>query len=202
MRIKAIIVDVGGVLIYTHRREFRERWAERLNIEPIELENLVFNSKSGYLSQLGQKSSHEHWQWLGHYLGLNPTDLKIMKHDFFSGDKINETLLSYCCQLRKSNYSLGIVSNFFDDARFLWTTRFPILQHFEYVVISSEVKCMKPEPQIYYNILQAIQIKPEEAIFIDDFKENIDGAMKVGLQTIHFKTNQDTMTSIQTFCGK
>ena len=198
MRIKAVIVDVGGVLIYTHSREFRERWAERLNIEPLDLENLVFNSESGYLSQSGQKSSDEHWQWIGHYFDLNPTDLKIMRNDFFSGDKINETLLSYCCHLQKAGYSLGIISNFFDDARLLWTTRFPILQHFKYVVISSEVGCMKPEPQIYHNILHAIEVKPEEAVFIDDFKENIEGALKVGMRAIHFNTNKDTIKLIQT----
>jgi FMN phosphatase YigB (HAD superfamily) len=42
MSLKAVIFDVGGVLIRTHSRAGREKWAERLGLAPWEFESFIF----------------------------------------------------------------------------------------------------------------------------------------------------------------
>lgn len=185
--LKAVILDVGGVLIRTQSREGREKWAAKLGIaDSWEFENFVFGSESGVEAQLGQKTFEAHWQWLGQDFGLNEAELVEMRRDFFAGDKLNKPLVEQIKRVRKAGYKTGLLSNFADDARWLWTDKFPFIQHFDGVVISCEANIMKPDAQIYHLALESVGVEPEEAVFVDDFAHNIEGAKRVGMQTIHF----------------
>ncbi|MCB9100684.1 MAG: HAD family phosphatase [Anaerolineales bacterium] len=185
--IEAVIFDVGGVLIRTQSRAGRETWAKKLGLDAWDFEHLVFNSDSGRQAQLGQKSYQSHWQWLGEHFRLDPADLAHMRRDFFAGDEMNHDLVAHIQRLRQAGYRTGLLSNYADDARPLWTNVYPFIDYFDGVVISSEVGLMKPDPKIYYLAADSIEVSPAEALFIDDFIENIEGARQVGMQTIHFK---------------
>ena len=53
-------------------------------------------------------------------------------------------------------------------------------------IISYEVKTIKPEPAIYQALLDTYPILPDESVFLDDRKENIEGAKNFGFHTILF----------------
>ncbi|MBN1218380.1 MAG: HAD family phosphatase [Anaerolineae bacterium] len=185
-RLKAIIFDVGGVLIRSHSRVGREKWAARLGLDSREFEDFVFNGESGRQVQLGQKTFEAHWRWLGHHFGLNEVDLAEMRRDFFAGDGLDESLVAYIQRLRQAGYRTGILSNFADDARRVWTEQYPFIEHFDGIVVSSEVGLMKPDPNIYQLAAERVGVKVEQALFVDDFAQNIEGARQVGMQVLHF----------------
>lgn len=199
--LKAVIFDVGGVLIRTRSRAGRQKWAGRLGMDAWEFENFVFNGESGRQAQLGQKSFEAHWQWLGNYFGLAEAELAQMRRDFFAGDELNQPLVEQVKRLRQAGYRTGLLSNFADDARRLWSEVFPFINYFDGVVISAEVGVMKPDPQIYYLAAERVGVKPEEALFIDDFMENIRGAERVGMQTIHFADPQAAQQKLAEMIG-
>lgn len=199
--LKAVIFDVGGVLIRTRSRAGRQKWAGRLGMDAWEFENFVFNGESGRQAQLGQKSFEVHWQWLGNYFELAEAELAQMRRDFFAGDELNQPLVEQVKRLRQAGYRTGLLSNFADDARRLWSEVFPFISHFDGVVISAEVGVMKPDPQIYYLAAERVGVKPEEALFIDDFMENIRGAERVGMQTIHFADPQAAQQKLAEITG-
>lgn len=184
--LKAIIFDVGGVLIRTHNWDGRHKWAVRFGLETAEFERFVFNDESGRQAQLGQKTEKMHWQWLRDYFKLDEAGLAEMRRDFFAGDRLNEPWVEYIKRLRRAGYRTALLSNFGDNARRLWTEVYPFIEYFDGVIISAEVGLMKPDPKIYHLALESAGVKPEEALFIDDFIENIEGARAVGLSTIHF----------------
>ena len=185
--LKAVIFDVGGVLIRTQSRAGRERWAGRLGLDPWEFENFVFSGESGRLAQLGQRSSAEHWQWLRTHFRLSEGDLAEMRRDFFAGDILNEPLVAQIGRLRQAGYRTGLLSNYADEARQLWSEVYPFINLFDGVIISCEIGLMKPEPQTYLLAAESLGVKPEEALFIDDFIENVEGARQVGMPAIHFQ---------------
>jgi HAD superfamily hydrolase (TIGR01509 family) len=45
---------------------------------------------------------------------------------------------------------------------------------------------MKPEPRIYHVTLERLGISPPEAIFVDDFGENVEAARRLGMGAVHF----------------
>ena len=54
------------------------------------------------------------------------------------------------------------------------------------MVISGEVKLIKPDPRIFQVLLERIGRPAEECLFIDDSLPNITVARELGFQTIHF----------------
>jgi epoxide hydrolase-like predicted phosphatase len=155
-------------------------------MDPWEFENLVFNGESGRQAQLGQKSFQAHWLWLREQFGLNEAGLADMRRDFFAGDHLNEPLLEQIKRLRQAGYRTGLLSNLADDARQLWSEVYPFIEFFDGVVISCEVGIMKPDPRVYQLAAESLGVRPEEAVFIDDFIENVEGARRAGMQAIHF----------------
>ena len=57
---------------------------------------------------------------------------------------------------------------------------------FDGIVISSRIKMVKPEIQIYEHLLNRYQLKPGDTVFIDDLQENLAAASSIGIQTIRF----------------
>ncbi len=196
--LKAVIFDVGGVLIRTHSRAGREKWAKRLNMESWAFENFVFSGESGRQAQLGQKSTEAHWQWLAQHFSLDEAELADMRRDFFAGDRLNQPLVAYVIRLRQAGYRTGLLSNFGDEARPLWTTVYPFIEHFEGIVISAEVGLMKPAQPIYHLAAESLNLQPHETLFVDDFIENVEAARQVGMQAIHFT---DPETAQQELAG-
>jgi putative hydrolase of the HAD superfamily len=58
---------------------------------------------------------------------------------------------------------------------------------FSGIVISGEIKMMKPEPAVFRHLLDTFKLHAEESVFIDDVLANIDAAKEMGLHTIWFK---------------
>jgi epoxide hydrolase-like predicted phosphatase len=62
---------------------------------------------------------------------------------------------------------------------------------FDEIILSCELKMIKPEPEIYRFVSQKLGVNPSECLYVDDIKRYCDGAEVVGMQAILFKdTNQ------------
>jgi putative hydrolase of the HAD superfamily len=57
---------------------------------------------------------------------------------------------------------------------------------FDAVVVSCEVGCMKPAPEIFRLCLERLGVAPGDALFADDRLENVEAARQLGLQALHF----------------
>jgi FMN phosphatase YigB (HAD superfamily) len=163
MKLKAIIFDVGGVLIRTPSRQNRANWEKELGLSEWESEELVFNSYMGKKAQLGLISDKELWSWIGHHLNLSQADLVIFKHDFWSGDIIDQELILLIRDLKK-NFQTAIISNATETLReTLKKNQFE--DAFDLIVCSAEENIMKPDYEIFRRTLERLGCSPEEAIY-------------------------------------
>ena len=55
------------------------------------------------------------------------------------------------------------------------------------IVVSGEVKQLKPNPEIFHTLLNKYNLKAEESLFIDDNLKNVEGAKAVGINAIVFE---------------
>jgi 2-haloacid dehalogenase len=64
-------------------------------------------------------------------------------------------------------------------------------RRFRDIVVSGQVKLLKPDPAIYFLALNRFGLKPAEALFIDDREINVEGALAVGMQAHLFVDAED-----------
>jgi HAD superfamily hydrolase (TIGR01509 family) len=90
--------------------------------------------------------------------------------------------------LKAAGYRLFVLSNMSKEyIEFL--RKLPVFECFDAQVISSEVGFGKPDRRFYEHLLTHCELNPAETIFIDDRKDNVEAAAKLGIVPFHFALN-------------
>jgi epoxide hydrolase-like predicted phosphatase len=189
MTAKAIIFDLGGVLLRTADFAPRERLAARLGMNRYELEEFIFGGESGERAQRGEISVHEHWENLRRQINYLPAEFTALLDEFFAEDELDNPLIEYVRKLHQS-YKTALLSNAWDDLRQIIAEEWHFEDAFDSMIISAEVRLTKPDPRIFQLALARLGVEADQAIFVDDMKRNVEGAKAVGLQAIQFQTPQ------------
>jgi putative hydrolase of the HAD superfamily len=71
-----------------------------------------------------------------------------------------------------------------------------IAELFDAVVISGEVGLHKPDPAIYLLACERLGVEPADAVFVDDLRENCDGAEAVGMAAVLHRDTADTLREL------
>lgn len=194
--IKAIIFDVGGVLIRTHDHGPRRRLEERLGLKEWESEVLVFSGEHGTAAQMGAISEHELWRRIASALQLDDRQLDEFQEAFWAGDELDLELISLIQELRRAGYQTAIISNATDRLRQLLSEEHEIAGAFDLIVCSAEEKIMKPDTEIYQRTLQRLGVTPRQAVFIDDNEDNVRAAQALGIHAIHYREGLDVKAAL------
>lgn len=195
-RQKAVIFDMGGVILRTVDHAPREEMAKRFGVSSKELERLVFMSPTSIQSEIGELSEEEHWRAVLKYFKQTDISHEQAYTEFFSGDQIDQKMLNFAKSL-KSDYRIGLLSNAWVNARKHLGEHFDFIDVFDVSIFSAEVGVRKPDEKIFWVMLERMQVKPSETIFVDDLKENIKGAEKIGIKTILYNNPKNTIQKIQ-----
>jgi epoxide hydrolase-like predicted phosphatase len=159
------------------------------------LEESVFGGETGHQAQRGEISVDELWEAVRLKYKLSPDGIKDFQKRFWAGDQVDYDLVDYIRSLR-SNYTTALLSNAFESLRFSITEQWKIDDAFETMIISAEEGVMKPDARIYEIALERVSVDPAEAVFIDDFAHNIEGAEAVGMHGIHFRDPQQALNQL------
>jgi 2-haloacid dehalogenase len=188
--IKAIIFDLGGVLIdwnprYVYRQVFKSEEEVEWFLENVTSPEWNENQDAGYpIHKATEELISKHPEWEPEIKAYYGRWLEML------GEAINETV-EILRQIKKSGkYKLYALTNWsaelFPHAR----ERFEFLKWFDGIVVSGEEKMRKPSPEFYKILLDRYHLDPAETIFIDDSLRNIKGAEAVGIAGIHFHNPQ------------
>ncbi|MEU4888562.1 HAD family hydrolase [Streptomyces xinghaiensis] len=95
-----------------------------------------------------------------------------------AGMSIDQEVLALLGDLRSAGYPVALVSNSFGNGTYDGVDLAAVA---DAVVISSEVGIRKPSRRIYAIACERLGIAPEEAVMIDDLRQNLDGAARIGI---------------------
>ena len=196
MSIRAVIFDLGGVLVRTENRVPRTQLAVRLGLTYDELSALVFDSQSSHQAMKGEITTAEHWEAIHKTLGVSKKDFLQVPLEFWGGDALDEDLIKYLRNLRP-HYKTALLSNAWDDLRQMIEEIWKIDDAFDQILISAEVGLVKPDRLIYERIISDLGVKPAEAVFVDDFPQNVEAAKAAGLEAIHFLVPDQALEDLQ-----
>lgn len=195
MSIRAVFFDLGGVILRTEYQAPRQHLAERLGMEYDDLNRIVFNSETGYQASIGAITSLQHWEAVMKRLKRPFPEMAAIRDEFFAGDIVDREILDFLRSLR-GGYKTGLISNAWSDLRD-YIVREKMDDAFDHIIISAEVGVAKPEAEIFQIALEQAGVRPGEAVFVDDFNENIEGCEKVGMKGIHFSDPQSVLQQLR-----
>jgi epoxide hydrolase-like predicted phosphatase len=184
MTIRGILIDMGGVIVRTEFDAPRQHLADRLGLDYADLVKLVFDNESAQQASIGLISEDEHWAAVMRRLNRPASETQAIRDEFFAGDIIDKELLDYLRSLR-GKLKVGLISNAWSGLRnYIIAQKFD--DAFDVMIISAEVKAVKPDTRIYQIAMEKLGLIPSETVFLDDFPENIKAARTLGMQAIHF----------------
>jgi epoxide hydrolase-like predicted phosphatase len=191
MEIKAVIFDLGGVLVRTEYPQARRDLARKLGQELETLDRLIWGGDNWELAQIGAITYQEYWKRVAAGLGLStPEELSDFRREYFSGDRVDQDLVRLIKTLRK-HYKIGLLSNAPDRLDVWLEEDWGIKDLFDAVVYSAKVGTAKPDPAIFRLILERLDLSPPETLFIDDYPRNVSAALELGMNAIHTACSED-----------
>lgn len=197
---RAAIFDLGGVLLRTGDQTGRRRWEARLGLPPGALHDAVFASPTAAQASVGAAPASAVWTELARQYDLTQAELGELQRDFWSGDRFDTDLAAFLRSLRP-RFRTAILSNAWLDARAFFTRDLGLAEIVNFMVISAEEGVMKPDPRIYLRTAARLNVLPEEAVFVDDVRANVDAAEAVGMRGVHFVEAGEAMREVERVLG-
>ena len=99
--------------------------------------------------------------------------------------KTFQSSIELLLDLKSKNFLCYVLSNWSAETFVGMKDDYPFLNKFDGLLLSGEVKLVKPETAIYELAISRFSLTPEETIFVDDKKENIEEANKLNFITVH-----------------
>jgi glucose-1-phosphatase len=192
---RAIIFDLGRVLVHF---DFQRAYRELESLCPVPAGDIPKTlAKTGLPEQFetGLIEAPEFYARMSECLGLS-VDFDRFCHLFctiFTETLLPESLLEDLA----SRYRLLLLSNtnaiHFDMIR----KSYPIVRHFHDLVLSYEVKAMKPHPDIYRAAIAKAGCRPDECFYTDDIAEYVEGARRMGIDAVQFKNAEQLQVELR-----
>lgn len=110
--------------------------------------------------------------------------------------RLRPLVLELAKELRDGGYKTAVLSNMIKPIAW-YLKRRGDFKDFLPVIISSDVGCSKPRLQIYKILLEELNVKADEVLFIDNHRRNLKPAAKLGMKTIHARSTKSTVSEIR-----
>ena len=202
MPIRAVVFDIGEVLVHSTRGSGRKKWADRFGLEEGELYSAI--SKAGGVvdltsaATLGKVSVEELWQRVSILYDLHEEQLRELQQDFWAHSEFNLELAQFLKSLRP-HYKTATLSNAWLDAREVMKAKYQLNNFVDIMIFSAEEGYAKPDTRLYQIALERLDVQPEEVVFLDDAARNVDAARLLGMQAIQFQDNTQAIPEVQKY---
>src|SRR5512133_3448437 len=98
--IRAVIFDMGGVILRTDDPRERDALAQRFGVTRSELEAIIFNNPVALKSECGLATNAEAWQESARLLHFSEAEIPAIRQAFFAGDRVDFELVELIRSLR------------------------------------------------------------------------------------------------------
>lgn len=181
--IKAVVFDYGGVMTkVVNKKIVKEYIRDTLKLTDEEMNNVIYEFKkskepeSVFYPKIAKKKN------------------VILDKDWYEGLEkryvlsiiLNEEMVQIVNDLKKNGYVVGMLSNI-EKKQSEMVDELGHYKYFNPIILSCDINVSKPNKKAYDILIQRIDLKPDEILFIDDRIENVNAAKEDSIDAIHFK---------------
>ncbi len=193
--IRAVIFDVGGVLIQTVDRSALCRWEARLGLDVDELTREIFHSPVSWRASIGLATGADVWMELACLYRLHANEVQDLAQDVFAAEAVDDEMAAFVRSLRP-RFKTALLSNAWPEARASLEKRRGLGAVTDMLILSCEERLMKPDTRLYQLAAERLSVALEEALFVDDYLPNVEGARDAGMRAVHYTTCEATLREL------
>lgn len=194
--IKAVIFDMGGVLVDLDIEDCKKTFKELLGYNDIDTIIDACHQKGIYGDLEEGKLSADEFRSIvlaGSRPGASPEQVdEAMSHILVGIAPYKSTMLKRLSE----KYELYMLSNnnpiclpysrkMFEEAGV------PLENIFRKCFFSFEMKALKPSETFYKEVINQIGLPAEQMLFIDDSMKNVEGSVAAGLPAVYYEPGTD-----------
>lgn len=197
--INTIIFDLGAVLIdwnpdYLYRKIFADEAEMRNFLQTVCTPHWNEEQDAG-------RTLHEGTELLVSEFPEHEENIRAFygRWEEMLGGAFDGTVEVFKKLKESEQYKIYALTNWSAETFEIAKARYDFLGWFDGIVVSGEEKTRKPFPEFYHILLDRYEVKPEEALFIDDNYRNIAAADALGINTIHFTSPEQLKAELPKF---
>ena len=198
-KIRAIIFDIGRVLIRIDVARAMKGMASGLSISPEELWSAIEKDPRWKDWQEGRISARDwHLQMKQRFGGSASFEEfteawnLVLDPEPIHGKELFERL--------SKKYRLALLSNTDPIHVAYIEARYDFVSYFPARIYSCTIGATKPSPVIYREALRACRVRAEEALYIDDIEDYVEAARRLGMAAVQFRSPEQLSVALQE-CG-
>jgi putative hydrolase of the HAD superfamily len=198
LAVRAVILDYGEVLCFQPAPEALERMAKVFQIERERFLERYIPTRGPY--DQGLLSAEEYWVNFAHDAGveIDAAEIETLRGwDTGMWSRVNVEMIDWLEQLRAAGLTTALLSNMQHDMAAHARKNFAWFAHFDHQILSCEIKLIKPDAAIFRHTVERLDVRPEEALFVDDREANIEAAREVGLKAIPFQSVEQLRVDLE-----
>lgn len=194
--LKGAIFDLGGVLTEPVGRH-RERIVDPIQVDLLrfflnefkDVYHLPTGAHDLHLLETGAISDEEFFgRMTARYIaegGHDAVDARLAAHVVFGKGMVAcGAMIDAVRQVKAADYRTALLTNISRSGESVWRSLLPVDELFDVVVDSSQVKLRKPDPAIFLLTCERLGVAPQDCLFVDDLRCNVDAATELGMTTI------------------
>jgi len=196
MTIRAVVFDFGGVLFdwsphHLYRKLITDHWERQWFLNNICTQ--AWNTEQDAGRTLAEATRHLIEQFPQHEAMIRAYYDRW--HEMLRGTLTEGVAILLA--LHAANVPLFGLTNWSAETFPYAREHYPFLNCFRDIIVSGEVRLIKPDKAIYHTCFEQIlacvpDVQPEEVVFIDDVLGNVEAAIALGWQGIHHTSAQHT----------
>jgi putative hydrolase of the HAD superfamily len=196
---KGLLVDFGGVLT-TNIWDGFDEFCRAEDLEEGAVREMFKRDPNALadlrLLETGEITDEEFARRLGPRLGIENTDGLIGR--MFAALRPEERMIDAVRAARRGGVRTGLISNSWGPS--IYDPEL-VGALFDAVVISGEVGLHKPQPEIFLLAAERLGVEPADCVFVDDLRENVNGAEAVGMTAILHRDPGATLARLEVLLG-
>ena len=196
---KAVLFDLDGTLLNRDKSVvlFINQQYERLNRILSHIPKAQYVSRFIELDNRGYVWKDKVYQQLISEFNIPSVTWEELLQDYIDNFKYHcvgfPHLREMLEELKNNKIALGMITNGYGQFQMDNIKALDIEKYFDVILVSEWEGIKKPNPQIFMNALEKLNVEPSESVFIGDHPENdVKGAQNVGMKGIWKKDNQWT----------
>ncbi|MDQ4004873.1 MAG: HAD-IA family hydrolase [Actinomycetota bacterium] len=204
---KGLVVDFGGVLT-THLGDAFRAFCEREGVDyervraklreaygESDPESLVARFETGRI----EREDFERELAAGLSEGLHrPIDASDLIRRMMTDVRLDDAMVAAAREARRRGVRTALLSN-------SWGVEYYphdlLAELFDEVVISGQVGLRKPDPQVFRLAAERLGLEPNECLFVDDVRGNIEAGERVGMRGVLHENTSRTVAELERLLG-